>query len=183
MLYACVHILVPLKTSSFMCSTKVLSVLPLLFVVFPAFSESPEPIGNDSLITVSLNVDVGVPLRVYLTKRLTKRLGETVHARLIDPVFAFDREVIPANSEVIGTVVRLDHVSKMRRATAIAGGDFTPLHDASVEFTTVIFPDGRQLPLHTAATMGLNSFIRRVSRPSKRNKQPRQDRTRDRGDG
>jgi len=141
-----------------MCSTKVLFVLPLFSVVFPALSQSPEPHGNDAFITVPLNVDAGVPLRVYLTKRLTKRLGETVHARLIEPVFAFDREVIPANSEVIGKVVRLDRVSKMRRATAIAGGDFTPLHDAAVEFTTVVFPDGRRLTLHTAATMGLNSI-------------------------
>jgi hypothetical protein len=46
----------------------------------------------------------------------------------------------------------------MRRFTAIAGGDFTPLHDASVEFTTVVLPDGRKIPLHTAASLGLNSI-------------------------
>ena len=77
--------------------------------------------ANDpSSKTISLNVDAGVPLRVYLTKRLSKRLNEPVHAKLLDPVFAFDREVIPAGTEVLGRVSRLDPTSKMSRATARA---------------------------------------------------------------
>src|ERR1700736_5210400 len=99
------------------------SVLP--FIVFlscasVARTEPPESTKSGTVQTVYLNVDAGVPLRVYLTQRLTKRLGDTVHARLLEPVFAFDREVIPANTEVLGEVVRIDRVSKMRRATAIA---------------------------------------------------------------
>src|ERR1700704_6164955 len=109
-----------------MRSTKM--VLPYVFLLlstFPAFPQSTEPATADGIQTVPLTVGAGVPLRVYLTQRLTKRLGDTVHARLLEPVFAFDREVIPANTEVLGQVVHLDPVSKMRRVTAIAGGDFT----------------------------------------------------------
>lgn len=40
----------------------------------------------------------GAPLRVYLTKRLSKRLDQPVEAKLIDPLFAFDRQVAPAGS-------------------------------------------------------------------------------------
>lgn len=136
-------------------------VLPCFFLVFSAFPATPqsfEQANAGAVKTVSLTVSAGLPLRVYLTHRLTKRVGDTVHARLLEPVFAFDREVIPANTEVLGQVVRLDPVSKMRRVTAIAGGDFTPLHDAQVQFTTLIFPDNRRITMRTAETLGLNSI-------------------------
>lgn len=142
-----------------MRSTKVVPrFVCLLLSAFPAFAQSTEQAKADANQTVPLTVGAGVPLRIYLTQRLTKRLGETVHARLVEPVFAFDREVIPANTEVLGQVVRLDPVTKMRRATAIAGGDFTPLHDAKVQFTTLILPDNRRFSVQTAETLGLNSI-------------------------
>src|ERR1700736_3975620 len=104
-----------------MRSTRLSTPFVFLFLsFFPAFPQSTGEVKGDAIQNVSLTVDAGVPLRVYLTQRLTKRLGDTVHARLLEPVFAFDREVIPANTEVLGEVVRIDRVSKMRRATAIA---------------------------------------------------------------
>lgn len=115
---------------------------------------------------MTLTVPAGVPLRVYLTKRLTKRMDEPVQAKLIDPIFAFDRQVVPAGCTVLGKVVRLDSASKMRRATAILGGDFTPLHQADVQFTTLVFPDGREIPLQTVETLGLDSIF--VVRPPKK---------------
>lgn len=116
---------------------------------------------------IALTVPAGAPLRVYLTKRLSKRLDLPVEARLIDPLFAFDRQVAPAGSRVLGTVVRLDPVSKMQRASAILGGDFTPLHLAQIQFTTLVLPDGRQIPLQTIETTGLNSIF--VANPPKKN--------------
>jgi hypothetical protein len=145
-----------------MSSTKVVVLSASLFLAglpaFPQIAEPAKPVNNEAAQTVPLTVAAGVPLRVYLTQRLTKRLGDTVHARLLEPVFAFDREVIPANTDVIGQVAKIEPVSKMRRATAIAGGDFTPLHDAEVEFTTLIFPDGRRISMQTAQTLGLSSI-------------------------
>jgi hypothetical protein len=89
-----------------------------------------------------------------------------VEARLIDPLFAFDREVAPAGAKVFGTVVRLDPVSKMQRASAIMAGDFTPLHRAEVQFTKLVMPDGREVPLQTLETTGLTSIF--VLNPPKR---------------
>jgi len=59
----------------------------------------------------------------------------------------------------------LQPVTKARRAQAILNGDFTPLHIAPVEFTTLIMPDGRKVPLHTAESAGLISIV--PSRPAK----------------
>ena len=56
---------------------------------------------------VPLTVPAGTPLRLYLTKRIPRRLNAPVQAKMLAPVYAFDREVIPAGTEVFGTVTRL----------------------------------------------------------------------------
>ena len=140
-----------------MCVTQFVPFFLLAASVLPAIaqeSKSTEPATE----TVPLTVQTGVPLRVYLTERLCKRLGEPVHAKLLEPIFVLDREVIPAGSEVLGKISRLDSQSKMMRATAMLGGDFTPLHRAEVEFTTVVLPDGRHIDLHTFPTAGLSTI-------------------------
>ncbi|MGI8990713.1 MAG: hypothetical protein ACR2I2_14185 [Bryobacteraceae bacterium] len=119
-------------------------------------------------VTVPLNVGAGVPLRLYLTKRISKRAGDPVRAKVIEPVFAFDREVIPAGSEVIGRVSRLDPLAKMKRTSAVIGGDFTPLRQAQVEFTQLVLPDGRRMALRTVETTGLISLF--DPRPPKKQK-------------
>ena len=140
-----------------MRSTIVLFSVVLSCSASSAFAQVPE---NDieQASTVTLTVNSGVPLRLYLTKRLSKRNGDVVHGKLLEPVFAFDREVIPSGTEVLGTVARLDPIPKMMRISAILGGDFSPLHQAQVEFTTAVMPDGRHIALHTALTTGLKSI-------------------------
>lgn len=114
---------------------------------------------------IPLVVPAGAPLRLYLTKRVPKRAGALVQAKVIDPVYAFDREVIPPGAVVNGKVGRVLPVSKAQRARAILNGDFTPLHVAPIEFTTLVMPDGRTLPIHTAQEVGLDTIL--PSRPAK----------------
>src|SRR5260370_887551 len=64
---------------------------------------------------ISLSVPSGAPLRLYLTKRLSKRTGAPVEAKLLEPVFAFDREVIPAGTVAQGQVSRVQPVGKWQR--------------------------------------------------------------------
>ncbi len=128
----------------------------VFLAVFSAVSGGSE--STETTQTVPLAVAAGTPLRVYLTKRLTKRLGEPVEGKLLDPVFAFDHEVVPAGSQILGTVVRLKSMSKMEHTATVLAGDFTPLHQAEVEFTTLVLADGRRIPLHTVETSGLNSI-------------------------
>ena len=106
-------------------------------------------------LSVPLTVPAGVPLRLYLTQRAPMRIGSPVSAKLIEPVYAFDRVVIPAGAVVQGSVTQLDSVSKLVRAHALMAGDFTPLHHARAEFTGLKLPDGRVLPIHTASAAGL----------------------------
>jgi len=131
----------------------------LFFVMAYGAAQQTARVSDGPAERIALSVPAGAPLRVYLTKRLSKRLDEPVEAKLIDPLFAFDRQVAPAGSKVLGTVVKLEPVSKMQRASAILGGDFTPLHRAEVQFTTLVMPDGREVPLQTNETTGLNSIF------------------------
>jgi hypothetical protein len=121
-----------------------------------AFSQE---VKTDPSQTIPLIVPAGVPLRLYLTKRVSKRAEAPVEAKLLSPVYTFDREVIPAGTLAIGHVSHIQSVSKWERTRAILGGDFTPLHLAQVEFTSLTLPDGRVLNPHTAASQGLNSLV------------------------
>jgi hypothetical protein len=134
--------------------------------LFPA-SATAQIAANEETLKISLRVPSGAPLRLYLTKRISKRAGAPVEAKLLESVFAFDREVIPAGTVAQGEVSRVQPVSKGQRVRAIVNGDFTPLRSAEVEFTHLILPDGRQLSTHTVETVGLNSIYTEPSKKSK----------------
>jgi hypothetical protein len=124
---------------------------------------------------ILLDVPSGAPLRLYLTRRISKRLGAPVEAKLLAPVFAFDREVIPAGTVVRGEVSHVQPYGKWERARAILNGDFTPLRRAEVEFSALILTDGRQVPMHTLETLGLNSIYTEPSKKTKIQKPRPQD--------
>lgn len=144
---------------------KVLSCSAILLVVSRlGLAQDARP---GTVVNVPLLVSAGVPLRTYVTKRLRMRLDEPVQAKLIDPIYAFDRIVVPGGADLQGHVTKLDPVSKMKRAQALLNGDFTPLHFARVEFTSITMPDGHSLPIHTADSEGLLT-IYSPPRPSKK---------------
>jgi hypothetical protein len=128
--------------------------------------------SDDEATNVALSVPSGVPVRLYLTKRVSKRLGAPVEGKTVESIFAFDREVVPAGSTVTGKVSRVQPIGKWRRVQSILNGDFTPLRNALVEFDSLTLPDGNQLPLHTAEIMGLNSIYREP--PKKKGRQSQQ---------
>ena len=107
-------------------------------------------------------------MRLYLTKRISKRIGTPVEGKILEPVFAFDKEVIPAGSVVSGKVSQVQPVAKRLRFQAIVNGDFTPLHNSLVEFDSLTLPDGSKRPLHTVAVMGLNSIYTEPSKNKKK---------------
>ena len=149
------------------------------FSIIPALAASlfsPQATAQTAIEApsqITLSVPTGAPLRLYLTKRISKRAGAPVEAKLLEAVFAFDREVVPAGTVVLGQVSRVQPVRKWVRARAIVNGDFTPLKVAQVEFTTLVLPDGRKLATHTVETVGLNSiYIEPSNKPSKKKNKP-----------
>jgi hypothetical protein len=55
---------------------------------------------------------------LYLTKRVSKWIAAPIEAKLLEPVFAFDREVIPAGTVALGKVSRTQPVPKWQRVRA-----------------------------------------------------------------
>ena len=140
--------------------------LTVIFFVFVTWAQ-PQAAENEPQQSIPLTVPASVPLRVYLTKRIPKKVGAPVEAKLLEGVYAFDREVIPAGSQVTGHVSRLEPVSKFERTKAVLGGDFTPLHRAEVEFTSLRMPNGREIAIQTQENIGLNSIFTPKARPRK----------------
>lgn len=117
--------------------------------------------------TVDLSVPKGTPLRVSLTRKVPiGKVGEPVTARVLEPVYSFDRVVVPAGSHVSGKVIRIRPVPKVVRTEAILNGNFTPLKMATVEFDTLILKNGRRMPLDTLVTPGVPNVIRLVTEQS-----------------
>jgi len=138
-------------------------------VVIPLASLAAQTTADEETPKISLSVPSGAPLRLYLTKPVSKRAGAPVEAKLLESIFAFDREVVPAGTVAQGEVSRVQPVGKRQRLRSIVNGDFTPLRRAEVQFNTLLLPDGRKLPTHTAETVGLNSIYREPSKKKNQN--------------
>ena len=148
-----------------------LGILAALCIPLSPASAAAQTASDAETPKISLSVPAGAPLRLYLTKRVSKRAGAPVEARLLEPLFAFDREVAPAGTVAQGSVSRVQPVGKWQRVRAIVSGDFTPLRSARVEFHTLVLPDGRRLSTQTVETLGLNSIYKPPS-PKKKAQKP-----------
>ena len=120
---------------------------------------SPQDTGNLQSRNILLTVPATVLLRLYLTKRVPKRSGALVEAKLLTPVYAFDHEAIPAGTQVLGYVSSIQSVSRAEPTSAVLGGDFTPLHIAQIEFTSLTLPDGHFMQFHTRESPGLRTLV------------------------
>ena len=99
---------------------------------------------------VPLVLPASTPLQVKIEKRIRiTGVGQRIPGRLARPVFVFNKEIIPAGSEVIGHVARLNPVNRQRRFKAILNGDFTPLRNPEIQFDLLKLPDGRTMPIKT----------------------------------
>lgn len=125
---------------------------------------------------VPLTVPKQTSLQVALDKELrVKRAGQKVSARLVDPIYAFDRLVVPAGSEVQGQVTEIEPLSGTRRTLAGLNADFTPVREVEVTFSDLVLPDGRHMALHTSVTPGSGLVMQFVSAPDKDPKKSAKD--------
>ena len=135
----------------FVCKVLVLSALSV--------SLAGAALAQSRLAVVPLTVDKGVPLEVVLTQKVRAKLNEPVQGKIVDPIYAFDREVIPYGTEVLGKVTKLGPVGKWKRFSSMLGGDFTPLHEPEIIFDTLVFPDGKRLPIKTSVVSRGNLLV------------------------
>ena len=123
----------------------------------------PAPKLPESPNFIPLTVSAGTPLKVVLDQEVRiQKVGQPVHGKVVEPVYSFDKIVVPVGSEVTGKVSGIDGVSKMQRTFAALNANFSPNHQVHVEFDELVLADGRHLPLHTLvlpASQGVLQFV------------------------
>jgi hypothetical protein len=127
----------------------------------PALSLSTAPSFPQ---TVKLGIPGGAPLQVALDQEVrVRRVGQRVHAILVDPLYTFDQLVVPVGSQVTGQITKIDTVSGGKRLMAALDGDFTPERKVELSFNDLVLPDGRHFHLKTRVSPGSGQVIRFVT--------------------
>ncbi len=128
----------------------------LLTITWAALAQDPATVAS------------GVPLRVALDKRVgIKRAGQAIRGTLVEPVYVYDRMVLPAGSLVEGHVAEIGGVPVKRRLQAILSGNFTPRRDVRAQFDAVVLDDGSRLALRTSPSRG-TAHTARVAKQGKK---------------
>ncbi len=114
--------------------------------------------------TISLTVPQGTPIQVVLDKEIRiRKVGQPIEGRVAEAIYSFDQLVIPANSKVTGKITSMAGVSDGRRAEAALNADFTPAPRVDVEFSELVLPNGRRIPIRTKVAPGSGQVIQFVS--------------------
>jgi hypothetical protein len=91
-----------------------------------------------------------------------RNIGQQVHGKVMEPVYAFDKLVVPAGSDVNGRIAAIEGVSKRKRTVAALNGDFSPYREVHIDFDELILTDGRHLPLQTSVSRGASGVLQFV---------------------
>ena len=125
----------------------------------PAAQSQPSP---DS--TISLTVPKGTPIHVALDKEVRiRKTGQTIQGHVVEPVYAFDKLVIPIGTEATGHIAKLQGPSGTQRTLAALDADFTPARKIEIEFDDLILPGGKTIAIYTNVTPGSGQVIQFIS--------------------
>jgi hypothetical protein len=113
--------------------------------VAPAKTTQPE--------TISLTIPKGTSVQVVLDKEIrVKKAGQPIRGHVVEPVYAFDKLVVPLGTEVTGKIARIGGISTGRRALSALDADFTPTRQLEVEFDRLLLPSGKRIQIKTSVT-------------------------------
>jgi hypothetical protein len=114
--------------------------------------------------TVPLTVPKGTPVQVALDREVRiAKVGQPIHGRVVEPVYAFDKLMIPTGTEATGQITKIGRVSGGKRTVAALDADFSPDRSIEVEFNEFVLPDGKHIPVHTSVTPGSGQPIQFIS--------------------
>ena len=128
-----------------------------------ASQKEPESV-DAAPIMMPMSVEAGTPIKVALDSEVRIRaVGQTIHGRTTEPVYAFDKVLIPVGTLVNGKVAAIDPVAKMTRTMQAANGNFSPARKVHVQFDELMMADGQTVAMHTVASPAPDGVLRFVS--------------------
>jgi hypothetical protein len=114
--------------------------------------------------TIPLTVSKGTAVQIVLDKEVRiQKVGQLVHGKVAEPVYAFDKLVVPVGTGARGRITQLDGVSGGRRTLDALNADFTPSRKVQIEFDDLELDNGRHIPIHTTVTPGSGQVIQFVT--------------------
>jgi hypothetical protein len=114
--------------------------------------------------TVPLIVPKGMAVQIALDQEVRiRKVGQSISGHVVEPVFAFDRLVVPVGTTAAGQITAIGDVSKGQRTLDALDAEFTPARRIDVEFNEFVLPDGKHLLIHTRVTPGSGQVIQFVS--------------------
>ncbi len=129
----------------------------------PASQNAPEN-ADAAPVTVPMSVGAGTPIKVALDSEVRVReVGQAIHCKTTEPVYAFDKLLIPVGTVANGKVSAIDAVPKMVRTMQATNGNFSPVRKVHVQFDELVMADGRTVALHTVASPAPDGVLRFVS--------------------
>jgi hypothetical protein len=123
-----------------------------------------DPSNNEVL---SLTVPKGSALQVVLDKEVRiQKVGQEVQGRVAEPIYAFDKVVVPIGAKVTGQITQLEDVSGGKRFLDALNADFSPARKVQIEFHEIELADGRRIPIHTDVAPDSGQMIQFVASAS-----------------
>ncbi len=120
------------------------------------------------LVTVPMNVSAGTPIKVALDSEVrVETVGQLIHGKTTEPVYAFDKLLIPAGTAVNGKIVAIDGVPKMVRVKNALNANFSPVRNVRLHFDELVMADGHHVPIQTVASPAPNEILQFVSASDK----------------
>lgn len=122
-------------------------------------------------VTMPMTLPAGTPLNVALDSEVrVRKVGQPIHGKTLQPVYAFDKLLIPTGTVVMGKVSAIDGIPKKIRTLDVMDGIFSPTRSVHVQFDELQLPDGRRVPIQTVASPAPNGVLKFVSANSKQKK-------------
>lgn len=127
-------------------------------------AETPAPPPKPVSESVNLTIPKGTPLEVALDREVRiGKAGEAITGKIIEPIYAFDKIVVPVGSTVTGKIDRVDGVSAGKRTAAALDANFTPNRKVHVTFDQLTLPGGKMIPIQTDVTPGTGQVMQLIT--------------------
>lgn len=137
----------------------------------PAKTEAPAIVTAPAPVPVDMTVPAGTPIKVALDAEVRVRtVGQPIHGRTMEPVYAFDKLLIPVGTGVNGKISAIDPVPKKTRALDAMDAKFSPVRGVHVQFDELQLADGRKLAIRTVASPAPDGVLKFVSANAKAEK-------------